>query len=100
MAQYLQSRSYEVDHSARMKVVESYFADPSKLQEFASIYQPQQWASAVRMLYDSVQIAATQQRPRSPSPISSRPSMLGKSTVNYAQEPEKRIEQIMDRMGL
>ncbi|BBE09802.1 Uncharacterized protein MCB1EB_1641 [Mycoavidus cysteinexigens] len=98
MAQYLQSRSHEMDHSARMKVVESYFADPSKLQEFASTYQPQQWASAVRMLYDSVQIAATQ--PKSPSPISSRPSTLGRPAVNSAQEPEKRIEQIMNSMGL
>ena len=98
MAQYLHSRSHEMDHSARMKVVESYFADPSKLQEFASTYQPHQWASAVRMLYDSIHIAATQ--PRSPSPISSRPSTLGRPAVNSAQEPEKRIEQIMDKMGL
>ncbi|UUM21297.1 hypothetical protein [Mycoavidus sp. SF9855] len=62
MAQYLKGRSHEMDRPARMKVVESYFADPSKLQEFASTYQPHQWASAVRMLYDTVQIAAPQQR--------------------------------------
>lgn len=50
-----------MDHTARLKVVEPFFADPSKLQEFASTYQPHQWAFTVRMLYDLVHTARTMQ---------------------------------------
>jgi len=53
----------------------------------------------VRTLYDAAQIAAPQQYQRAQSPISSRPSGLGQPTANFAQDPEKGIEQTMDRMG-
>lgn len=95
---YVQTRAHEIDHPARMQALQTYFADPRKLQEFASTYQPQQWPAAIRMLYDNVQIA--QPRRSGPAPISSRAASLGRPVTSTAQQPEERIMSLIDNMGL
>lgn len=95
---YVQTRSHEIDHPARMKALETYFADPRKLQEFASTYQPHQWPSAIRMLYDNVQIA--QPRRAAPAPISGRTGALGRPAASANQSPGDRIMSSIDSLGL
>ncbi|WP_334159571.1 hypothetical protein [Achromobacter insolitus] len=95
---YVQTRAHEIDHPARMKALETYFADPRKLQEFASTYQPHQWPAAIRMLYDNVQVS--QPRRSGPAPISSRAASLGRPVSSAAQQPEERIMSLIDNMGL
>ncbi|MFY4261470.1 hypothetical protein ACOTCG_28035 [Achromobacter xylosoxidans] len=95
---YVQTRAHEIDHPARMKALETYFADPRKLQEFATTYQPHQWPTAIRMLYDNVQVA--QPRRSGPAPISSRAASLGRPVTAASQQPEERIMSLIDNMGL
>jgi len=99
MAQFLASRQHEIDHPARMRVVSEYFSNPTKLQEFASTYQPHQWAHALRMMYEGIQVAPVARR-ASPAPLSSRPAPLGRPAAAAGESPEARTMSILDSMGL
>lgn len=94
---YVQTRAHEIDHPARMKALEAYFGDPNKLKEFSTTYQPNQWAAAIRMLYDNVQIAPQQRRPAS-APISSRAGALGRPVVASGQSSTERLASIIDSL--
>jgi len=99
MAQFLASRQQEIDHPARMRAVSEYFANPAKLQEFASTYQPHQWAHALRMMYEGIQAPAAPRQP-TPAPISSRPAPMGRPAAAAGESPEARTMSILDGMGL
>ncbi|MNV41500.1 hypothetical protein D3C71_1331390 [compost metagenome] len=94
---YVQTRAHEIDHPARMKALETYFGDPRKLQEFATTYQPNQWPTAIRMLYDNVQVAQQQRRPAA-APISSRAGALGRPAVASGQSSTERLASIVDSL--
>ncbi|CAB3955795.1 hypothetical protein LMG7053_04807 [Achromobacter ruhlandii] len=96
---YVQTRAHEIDHPARMKALETYFADPRKLQEFATTYQPAQWPAAIRMLYDNVQVAPAARRP-TPAPISGRTGALGRPAPSADQPSDQRIMSRIDELGL
>ncbi|MFP3747003.1 hypothetical protein SB816_28355 [Achromobacter sp. SIMBA_011] len=96
---YVQTRAHEIDHPARMKALETYFADPRKLMEFASTYQPRQWPNAIRMLYDNVQVAPAARRP-TPAPISGRTGALGRPAPSADQPSDQRIMSRIDELGL
>lgn len=96
---YVQTRAHEIDHPARMKALETYFADPRKLQEFATTYQPAQWPAAIRMLYDNVQVAPQARRP-GPAPISGRTGALGRPAPAADQPSDQRIMSHIDSLGL
>lgn len=100
MDAYLQSRANEVDHKAKMSVLQAHFSDPAKMQQFVATYQPQQWEQAVRWMYDNIHVA--QQQPVPPAkqqPLRTRASMLG-SPDPSAGSPMDRLAQQMDAMGL
>lgn len=94
---YLQSRANEVDHPARMEVLQKYFADQNNLQEFARTYRPDQMAHAIKFMYDNVQVAPRQP---SPSPLRSRPSPLGAPAPNPNDAPIDRMASVLDQMGI
>ncbi|WP_063588238.1 hypothetical protein [Achromobacter ruhlandii] len=96
---YVQTRAHEIDHPARMKALETYFADPRKLQEFATTYRPAQWPTAIRMLYDNVQVAPAARRP-APAPISGRTGALGRPAPSADQPSDQRIMSHIDSLGL
>lgn len=96
---YVQTRAHEIDHPARMKALETYFADPRKLQEFATTYQPAQWPAAIRLLYDNVQVAPAARRP-APAPISGRTGALGRPAPSADQPSDQRIMSRIDELGL
>jgi len=96
---YVASRQHEVDHPARMQAVQEYFANPSNLQSFAATYQPHQWPSAIRMLYENVRIASGQQQAR-PAPISSRPSTSGRPALPANASGADQIMRQIENMGL
>lgn len=94
---YLQSRASEVDHPARMEVLQKYFADQNNLQEFARTYRPDQMAHAIKWMYDNVQVAPRQP---GPSPLRSRPSPLGSPAPNPNDAPIDRMASVLDQMGI
>ncbi|MBN3270135.1 hypothetical protein CUR95_24035 [Bordetella bronchiseptica] len=98
LEQYVASRQHEVDHPARMRAVEAYFADPAKMREFTSTYRPDQWPAAIRMLYDHVQVAP--QRRAGPAPLTSRPAPMGTRTPAADASPGDRIMGRLDEMGI
>jgi len=99
MEQFLASRQHEIEHPVRMRAISEYFSNPAKLQEFASTYQPQQWAHALRMMYEGVQAAPIARR-ASPAPLSARPAPLGRPASAAGESPEARTMSILDGMGL
>lgn len=94
---YVATREHEVDHPARMQALQTYFADPKNLQNFASTYQPNQWPAAIRMLYDNIRVAA---QPRNPAPISSRSALPGRPAVSANAPGEEQIMGMIEGMGL
>lgn len=98
LEQYVASRQGEVDHPARMRAVEAYFADPKKMHEFTATYRPEQWPAAIRMLYDHVQVAP-QRRP-TPGPLTSRPAPMGTRAPAPDAQPADRIMGRLDEMGI
>ncbi|WP_238878642.1 hypothetical protein [Achromobacter xylosoxidans] len=96
---YVQTRAHEIDHPVRMKALETYFADPRKLQEFATTYRPDQWPAAIRMLYDNVQVAPPARR-QAPTPISGRTGALGRPAPSADQPSDQRIMSRIDELGL
>jgi len=95
---YVKTRAHEIDHPARMKAIQAYFASPQKIQEFANTYRPEQWPAAIRMLYDNMQVA--QQRKPMPAPISSRAGALGRPAATSGQSAPERMMSAIDNMGL
>jgi hypothetical protein len=98
METYLDTRKNEVDHPARMKAISEHFRNPANLQAFVSTYQPNQWATTIKMMYDGIVV------PKAPvvtheQPMRSRPATLGTPTASSAN-PIDRLAQRMDNMGL
>lgn len=94
---YLQSRSNEVDHPARMAVLQQYFSNPANQQEFARTYRPEQMAHAIRFMYDNIRVAP--QTP-APAPLSGRPSPLGRPAPEANANPINRMASHLEQMGI
>lgn len=98
MEAYLSTRANEVDHQARMKVISDHFRNPANLQQFVNTYQPEQWTSTIKFMYDNIQVPkATPQR--DPQPLRSRPAALGTPSP-AGSNPIDRIASHIDNMGL
>lgn len=93
------SKINEIDHAAKEKHVRSIFSDPAKVQELAAKYEPHQWPSVIKMIYDSMPAGKSAAQVQRQQPISSRTSSLGKPTVSGKTE-EERMLSILDGMGL
>ncbi|WP_050466356.1 hypothetical protein [Herbaspirillum chlorophenolicum] len=100
MESYVATRQHEVDHPARMRAVQEYFANPVNLQTFATTYQPHQWPAAMRMLYDNVRIAPVQQRAPAGAPISGRPAAAGRPALPANASGSDQIMRQIENMGL
>lgn len=98
MEAYLSTRQHEVDHQARMDVIGNHFKNPANLQEFVSKFEPHQWPTAIKMMYDGIVVpkAPTQ---HSPQPLRSRPANLGAPSAAGAT-PIDRIASRLDSMGI
>lgn len=95
----LQERASTPGHQSKVAHITSYFKDPAKLQQFVQIYQPNQWKSAILMMYDSYNPPAPTPTP-SPQPL--RPS-AGGAGPRVATNPKTAEEAVMgafERLGL
>lgn len=97
MEAYLETRKNEVDHPARMRVINDHFRDPANLKQFVETYRPEQWGPTMRMMYDGIKLAAPVQREQ--QPLRSRPANLGAAS-SAGTTPIDRIASRMDQMGL
>ncbi len=96
---FLNTRKNEVDYQAKEKYISEYLGNPVKIQELASTYEPHQWPSVIKMIYDSMPVGRSASQAQRQQPISSRTSSLGKPTVSGKTE-EERMLSILDGMGL
>ena len=99
MEAYLSTRANEVDHQARMKVISDHFRNPANLQQFVNTYQPEQWTSTIKFMYDNIQVPKATAAPRDPQPLRSRPAALGTPSP-AGSNPIDRIASHIDNMGL
>lgn len=99
MEAYLSTRANEVDHQARMKVISDHFRNPANLQNFVNTYQPEQWTSTIKFMYDNIQVPKATAAPRDPQPLRSRPAALGTPSP-AGSNPIDRIASHIDNMGL
>lgn len=99
MESYLATRANEVDHMARMKVISDHFRNPANLQNFVNTYQPEQWTSTIKFMYDNIQVPKATAAPRDPQPLRSRPAALGAPSP-AGSNPIDRIASHIDNMGL
>lgn len=98
MEAYLVTRAHEVDHTARMEVIGNHFKNPANLQEFVSKFEPHQWPTAIKLMYDGIVVPKAQQA-HSPQPLRSRPANLGSPSAAGAT-PIDRIASRLDSMGI
>lgn len=98
MESYLSTRANEVDHTARMEVIGNHFKNPANLQEFVSKFEPHQWPTAIKLMYDGVVVPKAQAQ-HSPQPLRSRPANLGAPSAAGAT-PLDRIASRLDSMGI
>lgn len=97
MEAYLSTRSHEVDHTARMEVIANHFKNPANLQEFVAKFEPHQWPTAIKLMYDGVVVSKAPAH--SPQPLRSRPANLGSPSAAGAT-PLDRVASHMDKLGL
>ena len=95
---YLSTRANEVDHAQRMASIMDYFKNPERLQEFVKTYQPQQWASTIKFMYDNIKVQRQPAR-TDQQPLRSRPNMLGNPSAS-GQSPADRIAAHLDNLGI
>ena len=95
---YLSTRANEIDHPQRMAAVMEYFKNPERLQEFVKTYQPQQWASTIKFMYDNIKVQRQPSR-TDQQPLRSRPNMLGSPAAN-GQDPAERIAAHIENLGI
>jgi hypothetical protein len=98
MEAYLETRKNEVDHTARMKVISDHFRKPENVQAFVQTYQPNQWMTTIKMMYDGIVVPKASPAP-SPQPLRSRPATLGTPTASAAS-PMDRLAQHIDNLGI
>ena len=98
MESYLSTRQHEVDHTARMDVIGNHFKNPANLQEFVSKFEPHQWPTAIKMMYDGIVVPKAPNQ-HSPQPLRSRPANLGSPSAAGAT-PLDRVASHMDKLGL
>lgn len=98
MEAYLVTRQNEVDHQARMDVIGNHFKNPANLQEFVSKFEPHQWPTAIKLMYDGIVVPKAPAQ-HSPQPLRSRPANLGSPSAAGAT-PLDRVASHMDKLGL
>lgn len=98
METYLNTRANEVDHPARMKVIEAHFKNPANLQAFIQTYQPNQWAATIKMMYDNI-VVPKAPTANNPQPLRARPTLQG-SPSSAGKTPIDRLASHIDNMGL
>ena len=97
MEAYLSTRAKEIDHPARMKIISDHFRNPANMQKFVSEFRPEQWPTALQLMYDNIQVPRAQQH--APQPIRSRPAPLG-NPAPAGNNPLDRVAQRLDSMGI
>lgn len=96
---FLSSKKGEIDYLTKEKYITDYLNDAIKREELINTYEPHQWPSVIKMIYDSMPAQKTSPTKRQAQPISTRTSYLGKPTIHGKNE-EERMHSILENMGL
>jgi hypothetical protein len=99
MAQTLTQRAGTPGHEAKLQYITAYFKDPAKMQAFVNTYQPQQWESALLMMYDTYSPPAPAQ-PAAPQPLRPGAFAAGNPVRTGSATAESAVSGAFARLGL
>jgi hypothetical protein len=88
ITQAIEANAGKPGYEAKVKYLESFFSDPSKVQQFVATYQPNQWQPAIQLMYDSYNVPAL---PQTPQPL--RPSLISNGS------PKRVVKSIDDAVS-
>lgn len=95
---YFATKTHEADYPAKMGQLSAKFKDPAFMQEFVATYEPKQWFSVLKMMYDSISVP---QAPRQePQPIRSGARNAGTPASTGAVDLPSSLMSTLDGMGI
>jgi hypothetical protein len=97
----LSQRANTPGHADKMQGIKGYFSDPARLNSFVTTYRPEQWESAVLMMYDAFQAPQAARSIPSVQPL--RPGVTAsgnRATGGAPRSAEDAIESAFARHGL
>lgn len=97
---YFATRAKEADYPAKMQQIAAKFKEPAFMQDFVATYQPEQWFSIMRMMYDSIAVAPAAPVAHQQQPIRTRPSHAGQPVTNANASTADKLLGILDNMGV
>jgi hypothetical protein len=96
---YFATREKEADYPVKIAMLSARFKDPQFMQEFVATYQPKQWFSVIKMMYDSTVVPAAP-REATPQPLRNRVTHTGKPAPSADAPLSDRIGSHLDSMGI
>jgi hypothetical protein len=93
---FFKTKEVEADFPAKSKRMQEYFSKPENMQAFVSDFEPKQWLSQLRFMYDNMAVAAPQQMQQ---PMRTRPSVTG-SPATSGMANIDRISAHLDSLGI
>lgn len=93
---FLEGKKHEVDFPVKEKMLRDYFQNPAQRDFFVKNFSPDQWASAIQMLWNGFVVPAAAPNLSATQPIRSRPATLGTPTPVGAT-PLDKLASIVDR---
>lgn len=99
VVQTLAQRAGTPGHEAKMQYIAGYFRDPAKMQAFVNTYHPQQWESAMLMMYDTYSPPAPAQ-PAAPQPLRPGAFAAGNPVRTGPATAESAVSGAFARLGL
>ncbi len=89
----LEQRKHQPGHEAKVAFIKGQLADPVKLQQFVTTYEPHQWQAAVLMMYDAFSPPAAPAPAAAPSPQPLRPGNVS-SGARIATQPTNAMDAV------
>jgi hypothetical protein len=95
----MQKRAGTPGHEAKVAYIASVFKDPANLQKFVATYQPQQWESALMMMYDAYTPPAAAASP-GVQPLRPTAARAGAPVRSGPVNAEGAVAGAFERLGL
>lgn len=89
----LEQRKHQPGHEAKVAFIKGQLADPVKLQQFVTTYEPHQWQAAVLMMYDAFTPPPAPAPAAAPSPQPLRPGNVS-SGARIATQPASAMDAV------
>lgn len=96
----LKQRAGQPGHEHRLKAIQTYLADPAKKQAFVTTYRPEQWASALTLMYDSITVPTAAPGHAVPQPLRPGNTRTGAPVNNGPVTASSAVEAAFASIGM